>query len=230
MLRSYGRHDKPFEVVIPQLACPKGKEAPVFKFPEGKAHKAIRTALNGSLFDDQAFRDGTTRKVLGDTHYYSNKASFSPKHYSAPKIAQKRLEKLQAAGMVCHLWGSYIVLEGYTPETLKALDAEVFAEKIAKERWEEEQRNPKPSKPARELKAKKATKVETDANVEVDGSALTLIDYTEKSFAIVGDTKPIKELLKKLGGKFNPMLTCGVGWVFPKTKMDAVKEALSIAA
>ena len=54
-----GKSTKPFKVVVSELACPKGKEAPVFKFPEGKAHKAIRQALNGSIFDDQKFRDGT---------------------------------------------------------------------------------------------------------------------------------------------------------------------------
>lgn len=57
---------------------------------------------------------------------------------------------------------------------------------------------------------------------------LEIIDYSEKSFAVIGDTKPIKETLKQLGGCFNGRLTCGVGWIFAKTKLDTVKQTLSI--
>ncbi len=60
-----------------------------------------------------------------------------------------------------------------------------------------------------------------------DSLALQIIDYSERSFAIVGDTKPIKEQLKELGGRFNGRLTCGAGWVFPKTKLESVKSTLT---
>ncbi|MFR9543470.1 MAG: hypothetical protein SNH27_15645, partial [Rikenellaceae bacterium] len=216
-----GRHDKPFEVVVPQLACPKGKEALQFKFPEGKAHKAIRLALNGALFGERKFRDGEVRKVLGTMHYYSNEASFYPKIYSAPKTAQKRILKLQAAGVECYLQRSYIVFDGYTPETQKALNDEIIAEKIAKERWIEQLHNPKSTAP----KPKDA-----DENIEVESGSIKVVDYSDKSFAIIGETKSIKEQLKELGGRFNPRLTCGAGWVFPKTKLETVMEALSIAS
>jgi hypothetical protein len=59
-------------------------------------------------------------------------------------------------------------------------------------------------------------------------SNLILVDYSEKAFAIIGETKPIKEQLKQLGGKFNSFLTCGAGWIFPKTKINYVKAQLSI--
>lgn len=58
--------------------------------------------------------------------------------------------------------------------------------------------------------------------------ALTLVDYSEKAFAIIGDTKPIKETLKTLGGRYNPGLKCGAGWIFSKKRTDAVKQALSL--
>lgn len=58
---------------------------------------------------------------------------------------------------------------------------------------------------------------------------IEIVDYSEKSFAVVGDTKPIKETLKKLGGCFNGRLTCGAGWIFSKTKIEVVKQTLSIA-
>jgi len=41
-------------------------------------------------------------------------------------------------------------------------------------------------------------------------------DYSEKSFAVVGDTKPLRKELSLLGGAYNPRLTCGAGWVFSK--------------
>ena len=43
---------------------------------------------------------------------------------------------------------------------------------------------------------------------------MELKDYTEKSFGIYGNTKPYKDDLKKMGGKFNPRLQNGPGWIF----------------
>lgn len=57
---------------------------------------------------------------------------------------------------------------------------------------------------------------------------LELIDYSEKSFAIIGETKPIKETLKTLGGSFNGRLSCGPGWIFSKSKIDTVKLTLQL--
>lgn len=57
---------------------------------------------------------------------------------------------------------------------------------------------------------------------------LELIDYSEKAFAIIGDTKPIKETLSDLGGSFNSRLKCGPGWIFSKARMDTVKQTLNI--
>lgn len=61
-----------------------------------------------------------------------------------------------------------------------------------------------------------------------EGINLTYVDYSEKAFAITGDTKPVKDQLKALGGRFNFRLTCGPGWIFPKTKEQAVRDALGI--
>lgn len=55
-----------------------------------------------------------------------------------------------------------------------------------------------------------------------------VMNYSEKSFAVIGETKSIKETLKKLGGCFNGRLTCGAGWIFSKTKLDIVKQTLLI--
>lgn len=53
-----------------------------------------------------------------------------------------------------------------------------------------------------------------------------IIDYSDKAFAVVGDTKPIKDELKKLGGRFNGKLSCGAGWIFSKKAEESVKSLL----
>jgi hypothetical protein len=59
--------------------------------------------------------------------------------------------------------------------------------------------------------------------VPVEAGNVSIVDYSEKSFAVIGDTKPIKDQLKELGGKFNFRLTCGAGWIFPKSKLEEVQ-------
>jgi len=61
---------------------------------------------------------------------------------------------------------------------------------------------------------------------EVPAGKIQIVDYSEKAFAVIGETKPIKDGLKNLGGKFNFRLTCGAGWIFSKTKLEAVKAFL----
>jgi hypothetical protein len=56
--------------------------------------------------------------------------------------------------------------------------------------------------------------------------------YSEYSFAVFGDTKPIKEDLKRLGGKFNPCLKYGEskrsGWIFSLRHLEAVRKFLVV--
>lgn len=63
--------------------------------------------------------------------------------------------------------------------------------------------------------------------VEVKPGTVQIIDYSEKAIAVIGDTRPIKDKLKELGGRFNPRLTCGAGWIFSKTRLNALQAALS---
>jgi hypothetical protein len=63
---------------------------------------------------------------------------------------------------------------------------------------------------------------------EEEKAAVQVIDYSEKAIALVGDTKTIKDQLKKMGGKFNPKLSCGAGWVFPKSKLEEVQKFLQV--
>lgn len=54
-----------------------------------------------------------------------------------------------------------------------------------------------------------------------------IIDYSEKAIAVCGDTESIKDELKSLGGRFNPRLTCGAGWIFPKGKREQLTALIN---
>lgn len=59
------------------------------------------------------------------------------------------------------------------------------------------------------------------------GLNLQLIDYSLKAIALIGDTKSIKEDLKKLGGRFNPRLSCGAGWIFSAKKRSDLESLIA---
>ncbi len=65
--------------------------------------------------------------------------------------------------------------------------------------------------------------VDTNCKViETLGPNLSLVEYSAKSVAVIGDTKPHKDTLKELGGKWNSRLKCGPGWIYPKTKVEEI--------
>ena len=55
-----------------------------------------------------------------------------------------------------------------------------------------------------------------------DKANCTMVEYSAKAVAVFGDTKPIREELKAMGGRFNSRLTFKgekiAGWIFPKSK------------
>lgn len=63
---------------------------------------------------------------------------------------------------------------------------------------------------------------------------LELINYSEKAVALFGDTKPLKDKLKALGGRFNPFLMNSgekmAGWIFAKTKQAELCQLLNLGA
>lgn len=63
-------------------------------------------------------------------------------------------------------------------------------------------------------------------SVPEDAPRFQIIDYSEKALAVVGDTRDIKDKLKDLGGRFNPRLSCGAGWVFSKKQKGELEELL----
>lgn len=69
---------------------------------------------------------------------------------------------------------------------------------------------------------------ERAAETVADDNGLQLVDYSEKAFVITGDTRDKKDLLKALGGRFNPRLNCGAGWVFSKLRINEVRQRLGL--
>lgn len=67
-----------------------------------------------------------------------------------------------------------------------------------------------------------------EAMQEEEKAAVQIVDYSEKAIALVGDTKTIKDQLKKMGGRFNPKLSCGAGWIFPKSKLAEVQKFVEV--
>jgi hypothetical protein len=59
-----------------------------------------------------------------------------------------------------------------------------------------------------------------------------ILDYSEKALAVFGDTRPLKDELKALGGRFNPKLTHEggkrAGWIFSKSKEQQVRNLLTV--
>jgi hypothetical protein len=76
--------------------------------------------------------------------------------------------------------------------------------------------------PQTEVKAKAEVKA-----VEVPEGEIQIIEYG-KGIAVIGNTKPIKDILGRggLNGIFNPRLSCGPGWIFPKNRLQEVTEAI----
>jgi hypothetical protein len=62
---------------------------------------------------------------------------------------------------------------------------------------------------------------------EDEKTSLTIVDYSDKAFAVIGDTKAVKDDLKKLGGRFNGKLSCGAGWIFSNKMREAVEKFIS---
>lgn len=77
----------------------------------------------------------------------------------------------------------------------------------------------------------KSTTKTTTTPTDFNGS-LQIVDYSDKAIVLTGDTKPIKDEIKALGGKFGSRfdtskVPSGIGWLFPKTKLAAVQELVS---
>ena len=64
--------------------------------------------------------------------------------------------------------------------------------------------------------------------------SIKLVNYSDKSIALFGNTKKLKEKLKILGGRYNKNLNNpengnkAIGWIFPINKKELIIRELSI--
>ncbi len=77
------------------------------------------------------------------------------------------------------------------------------------------------------------TTTTTTTTNETNETSLTLRDYGERSFVVLGNTRPFSSSLRSLGGKFNKFLTVDgskvPGWVFSRKHRDAVSNFVTAA-
>jgi len=74
------------------------------------------------------------------------------------------------------------------------------------------------------VKKKSRKPVKKKSRKPVKKKFIIMCDYTDKSLVLLGSTYAHKEEIKKAGGKYNPNLSVGKGWVFPKTKKKVVEK------
>lgn len=219
-----GSGKTPFKVEIPKSRRASGACSAEFKYKEGPAHQAIKKALGKQYFADVV----NYGLVLGSDYIYNDSVFFSANNYSAPKTMRKKMDKLLSVGIVTKAKYGCIVFVGYTPEVEKALADEDRAKEEAFKAWQEEQHTGKKQETKRES-TKEQPAHECNKEAEEIG-AFKIVDYSEKAFAVVGDTRAIKDTLKQHGGRFNSSLTVGgskvAGWIFSKKSIDAVRNAL----
>ena len=75
----------------------------------------------------------------------------------------------------------------------------------------------------------KPTATSTTTAPTVSSADLQIVDYSDKAIVLTGDTKPLKDQIKALGGKFGSRfdtskVPSGIGWLFPKTKLAQVED------
>lgn len=74
----------------------------------------------------------------------------------------------------------------------------------------------------------------TDVQAITKVGQYEIVDYSQKAIALFGDTKPIKELLMAMGGKFNPRLTHNgakrAGWIFQQAKREEIETIINLKA
>lgn len=101
-----------------------------------------------------------------------------------------------------------------------------------------EAKQPEPEQPAQELSnftiediltGYEPAKDEPQAQ-EQPKTALKIVDYSDRAFAIVTETKPAEDILNifRVHGTYNPHLKCGKGWIFSKRHLNTVKAKLSL--
>ena len=102
--------------------------------------------------------------------------------------------------------------DGVVDKSIKGVEVEIKDERLCKPRKEKIEHSMK-----------------EESSKDASNADLKIIPYNEGvSFAVIGDTYSVREIMKAHGGKFNRFLKCGAGWIFPLKKRDDVAAAIGI--
>lgn len=218
-----GRSGKSFE--YRQLSV--GSKDRKFIRRKGPVEKKVQEALGvGNAFLPLLEYDNEKGEWVvkneNDLYLCKDDENHFPLWYTQPKLIRARLEKLAAVGIEARNERKGIRLIGYSEELTKALAAEKAAEdKREREFYAEREARPKAAKTSDKAKKKPAPEEGTK------DTGIQFVEYSQKSFAVIGNTRPIAPTLKALGGRFNLHLSCGPGWIFPKFKEEDVRQRLA---
>jgi hypothetical protein len=186
-----------------------------------KAEKAVTDAAMATAAPDLAYLEKTYPKVTGEPiegvflkvgTNYRNELEYTVKYVYKPKGARlfkhndTNYPTMQAAL-------AHVAKEGCSDSPCRGKIVNRF-------------RIDSPA-PVTEKAAKAKAEVQA---VKADG--LSLIRYSDKCYAVIGETKPVKETLSKLGCKFNGYLNIGnekqAGWLVWGNILDKVATALQL--
>lgn len=168
------------------------------------AKDKMRPAMEG-VFHDNGHR------VASDSHILVVVNEQYAESYEGKIIGKDGQEITAGAGYTPYRYPKYEEVFSKTePDAVHKIDMDAMPEI-------------KPIKGNKEDKGDKVSNPSLNASKGVE-----IVDYSEKALAVIGDTKSIKDTLKKLGGSFNPRLSCGAGWIFSKKKEDELRAALAL--
>lgn len=68
---------------------------------------------------------------------------------------------------------------------------------------------------------------EADEKENIQTPSARIVEYSDRAIAVVGDTRSIKDDLKRLGGTWNGHLKCGAGWIFSRKKLADVTSFIN---
>ena len=69
--------------------------------------------------------------------------------------------------------------------------------------------------------------VDTEEASTPEPTGLAIEPYNERSFKVVGNSRPFRFTLRSMGGKWNRNLEGGKGWIFSVERQEAVQEFIN---
>ena len=175
--------------------------------------------------------------VTVNLYKYANSESeiFVKKVYSKPKgkrefrVIETKIDKIDFSNDYTKddflSYKAKICVSGVAVQTFVFTNLSKTENKIEVQAIKENKENKNTVKPSKKETINNTTILNSGASSNSVNS-IQILDYSDKSFAVIGDTKKIKDSLKSLGGAFNFRLTCGAGWIFSKTKKETVENFL----